>query len=615
MHSENSPHAFRPARPLLSALAFCLGFSAMADTDFPIPAATQSANRDAVEAYRKVEGCYWKDAPFAVCAVEPLSGIRRTPDLLPADGDFTGPVRVIAAQGEYEPGSFLLFGFEDIGKVEMKAGDLVGPRGRIPASAIDLKIVKVWYQQGTAWGGFHHDPLRRVPTPELLLHDEDLIEVDHGREENFARCDYRGGTTATRWISFSAPPVDHSYAGPLKFHWIHDADAIRPFRLQKNAFKQVMATIHVPDDAKGGIYKGSVAVMAKGKTVQVPFALRVLPFQLPTPATFRDTNREFFGSGFLVQNGISGHPKVARNLAAHNVRHPLLNRIPTEKDADELFDTLKEAGMGTNRLFSILPGSGLMTSFPAKETDRNYNRYREAVCQASNALQRIRRRVGDSPAYSYAIDEAGPNVIRLERGTWQAFQSMGGNILATTRYHPYLLFNVDFALTPIQPSPVRKLNADAMHAANPETLVGWYADPHSGPENPAYTRRIYGWISWRNNYDLFCQYTIFRDDWTEFFICKEAFLRGIMLCYPSDDDILDTLAWEGVREAMDDIRYGTLLRLLAQKAKASDDIDTVYAGRAASTWIAQVDFERSSLESLRYETIRRILDLRKRLEK
>ena len=171
------------------------------------------------------------------------------------------------------------------------------------------------------------------------------------------------------------------------------------------------------------------------------------------------------------------------------------------------------------------------------------------------------------------------------------------------------------ANVPRQASPTRMLGADALHAADPDMLVSWYGDPHSGPENPDYTRRLYGWQTWRANYDMTCQYTLFRNNWNDFFVWDEAFLRGLMIVYPADHDILDTLAWEGCREAVDDIRYATLLRQLAEKARASDDLNTVYAGRAALTWVAQVDHRRSSLESLRLEMVSRILDLQSRLEK
>lgn len=250
-----------------------------------------------------------------------------------------------------------------------------------------------------------------------------------------------------------------------------------------------------------------------------------------------------------------------------------------------------------------------------QESDANYLKFCATRILASNTLARIRDNCGPNAlAYSYGIDEASASGVRAQRSTWQMFHKLGSKIMTTTTYHPYLLFNLDFALFSRQPSPSRKLNADMIHAANPDALVGWYADPHSGPENPAYARRLYGWTTWRNNYDMSCQYILYRDDWTEFWIAKEPFLRGLMLCYPQDGDILDTLAWEGLREGMDDVRYGTLLHQYAARAAASDDMDTVYLGRAAGTWLAQVDADRSGLDSLRLEMISRILTLKGRLD-
>ena len=88
-----------------------------------------------------------------------------------------------------------------------------------------------------------------------------------------------------------------------------------------------------------------------------------------------------------------------------------------------------------------------------------------------------------------------------------------------------------------------------------------------------------------------------------------------MLVYPQDNDILDTIEWEGLREGMDDVRYGTLLKQVAEKARLSGNVDTAYAGRAALTWLAQVDCEHSALDYLRLEMASRIVDLQNRLAK
>ena len=600
---------------LLLPVMGCLAACALADTPYPVAPATAKENLARIEKMK--DGAYWKAAPFAVCAVDPLSGIRRTPDLFPVDGDFTGPVRLMAAKGEYEGASFLLFGFEDLPAVELSASDLVAKGGaRIPAAESALKVVKVWYQQGTAWGGYQSDTKRRIATPELLLNDETLIEVNHKRKENFLRCDY-GGETSYRWISVMGPHVDGLPGSEPKYGWIHDADSLRPFSVQKHAFKQIVLTVHVPKSARPGLYRGAVSARVSGKKVaDIPVEVKVLPFELPRPATYRDLNRPFLFSAYMCYMDIVSSPKLAKNMAAHNLLNPFVPEIHTPTDAEALRHALVEAGLDTNVLLRAVAGAGTTTSYPPKETDRNYDRFVASTNRTKQTMDILRETFGpDVKSYAFAMDEAPPETVRAERATWQAYQKAGASITATTDYHPYLLFCLDMANLPCQASPIRKLGVDELHDANPDMLVSWYADPHSGPENPDYTRRLYGWQTWRANYDMTCQYVLFRDNWNDFFVWDEPYLRGLMIAYPADHDIIDTLAWEGCREAVDDIRYATLLRQLAEKARASSDSDTVYVGRAALSWVAQVDHRRSSLESLRLEMIRRILDLQTRLSK
>ncbi len=603
----------------LSMLAIAAGFAfvsaAIADTPYPIPDKVRSDNLAKVNAFKAA--AFWKDAPFAVASVDPMSGIRRTPDLFPGDGDFTNAIRVVAAKDEYEPASFLLFAFDDMPKVALKAGDLVSKKGaRIPASAVDLTVIKIWYQMGTAWYGYHADHLRRIPTPELLLHDENLIHVDHDTKENYLRCDYKSGEVAYRWISFTGAACDYQSYGAVRNHWIHDAATIQTFVLQKNAFKQFFATIHVPESADEGVYSGEVTVSVEGKRVAgIPLKLSVLPFKLPLPATRRDLDREFLCSG-SHHGDLTKDRKLAENFVAHGVLNPATPKLLTERAAKDFFALAKETGLSTNNLGCPLPGINLTTSYPAQETDASYNELKSRAVQMTNAMARLRRYGGDDiKAYAYGIDEAGPDRIRAQRSTWQMAQALGALTDASAHYNPFLLFNVDSVSIPRMPGPRRKAMSDLMHDANPDMCLTWYADPHSGPESPLFARRAYGWITWLNNYDSFSQYIIFRDDWTEFWIPKEPMLRGLMLAYKQDNGLIDTLAWEGTREAADDLKYGTLVRLLAREALKSKNINTVYAGRAANTWIMQDDFEIADLRFIRLECIRRILDLRVRLAK
>ena len=103
-----------------------LAGGALADTRYPVAPERAKANRAKVEAF--AEKACWKGAPLAACAVEAMSGIRRTPDLFPEDGDFTGPVRAMLAKGEYEGASFLLYGFEDVDDVSVSVDECM-PNG------------------------------------------------------------------------------------------------------------------------------------------------------------------------------------------------------------------------------------------------------------------------------------------------------------------------------------------------------------------------------------------------------------------------------------------------------------------------------------------------------
>ena len=74
--------------------------------------------------------------------------------------------------------------------------------------------------------------------------------------------------------------------------------------------------------------------------------------------------------------------------------------------------------------------------------------------------------------------------------------------------------------------------------------------------------------------------------WDDF---DNAIYRSHMLTYPTVDGIVGTLQWEGVRAAVDDVRYATTLREAATSAIGSADPAAVALGEAARAWLEQVD--------------------------
>jgi len=65
--------------------------------------------------------------------------------------------------------------------------------------------------------------------------------------------------------------------------------------------------------------------------------------------------------------------------------------------------------------------------------------------------------------------------------------------------------------------------------------------------------------------------------------------------------------WEGFREAIDDIRYATLLRQMAGRAIAVGSAKKRYAGKKALQYLALLDENRADLNTARLEIIHHIL--------
>ena len=554
-------------------------------------------------------------AAAAFYAVEPMSSEKYLPDAPPAGGVKGGEVRMIAAKGEYESGSFVVTSDRDLKDVTAEWSDLVTEDGaKIPASAIDLKIVVCWYQQGSAWYSYFSDMTRRILTPELLVHDENLIFVDHETKDNYVRCDYRNGVTDWYWTTYL--PGDCGFNGSyytFRNEWVHDAPTLQPFTLEKGRFKQFWLTLGVPKTAKAGLYRGNVKLKienGKCEMAEVPLLVRVLPFELPHPAVFRDMKRPFEVSMLTGEARISDEA-VAKDFIAHNLRNP---HLKTDSEAE--LDALGKFGFDTSTLRTILPCCGISMSYPPAPDDRDWKEYQRFRRALSNSVERIRRRFGDKTVPgAYGADEAGPTTVMAERAAWKCVHEAGGRTEVSSQPHDYILFALDTLLLPEQPSPKRKELVDRFHASNPDMKIGWYADPHSGPENPELARRQYGWQTWRNNYDTVAQYCMFVRGWSEFNRPYENGLRSLSFAYAGDRQIIDTLQWEGFREAIDDIRYGTLLKTLALEAAASKDVDLMYEGRAALAYLAQVPYETSSLDALRYEMIEKILRLKEKMKK
>ena len=551
---------------------------------------------------------------LAAYVIPPLSATKRMPDVYPEDGRLYAPLSWIACRGEFEPASFLLFADKDQDAVTLKVSDLRGKAGRIPASAIDLRVVKLWYQSGSAWYGYFADALGRTLVPELILHDENLIKTDDKTKDYYVRYENADGDRRYAWMSSKFETTDYNFDNQANQGLIKDADKLQPFVLNANEFKQILATIHIPDKAGAGIYKGEIEIHSKaGLLGKLSMRLRVLPIDLPDPKTCYNPDKNFY---LCLYGTSTRNPKILKNLADHNAKNPMgfpsIDPMNPEGFVDEIA-LAKKTGINTSPLFSGAHGVGTtVRSNPISKKDQaRLDNLRDTMQKTADLSK---KHLGKVDFYSYGVDEGGPGTIRAERPAWKIGHDVGGKVMVSSYAHRQLIFALDMLIMPGMPAEKRQKELELFHESNPDALVGWYANPHCGPENPDYFRRIHGLSAWKAGYDVSANYCWWRNNWNDMAVPYEPNLRAIVCIYGAADETLDTLAWEGVREGIDDIRYATLLKQLALKAAKSDNGDVLMKGRRALSFLAYWDGYRDDPDAFRAECINYILSLNDALQ-
>ena len=551
-----------------------------------------------------------KDAKAALYTVPAMGAVKHLADTYPSDGELFAPLSWVAAQGEFEPASFVAYALKDYDGVTLKATDLTGKAGKIPASTIDFRVVKIWYQGGSAWYGFFADATHRTLVPELILHDENLIRTDDATQDYYVRYENEEGDRRYAWMSSRFEVTDYSFDNQANQGLIKDAETIQPFVLNKGEFKQILATVHVPADQAPGVYRGKLTLAdAKGEEVgSIDMRLRVLPFALPEPATSYNPDKGFY---LCLYGTGSRNPNIIRDLAEHNCKNPMgfpsINPMnPGGLDRD--IALAKQFGINTKPLIRGVPsvGKAIWSSNPSPSDLAMLERLRDTIAKTRDlALEKL----GHTEFYSYGIDEGGPSTIRAERDAWRIAHEAGGKVCVTSFAHRELLFALDLMILPGLPAENREKEVRLFHDSNPASLCGWYANPHCGPENPDYFRRIHGLTAWQAGYDLSLNYCWWRNNWNDMAVPYEPNLRAIIAAYGAANGVIDTLAWEGIREGLDDIRYATLCKRLALKAAASSDGDTLLKGRRVLSFLAYWDGYRSDPSAFRAECVNHILAL------
>ena len=554
-------------------------------------------------------------ASFIHYAVPAMSEVQYLPDAYPTDGSACAPLRIFAALNEYEPASFVIYGFKQHGKVAFTVSDLKSKEGYIfPKNRLSLKTVKVWYQAGNAWYSYFQDNGYKL-CPELLLNDEDLIKVDTKKTANYARLTEKDGTVHYHWLT-PPPAVDNllEHMGQTTYRMDGSFRSMKPnFKdsktfagatLDEGAFKQFFLTAHVTEDCKAGIYSGAITLKDGGKVIgAIPVQLRILPFKLPEPMQYKNMDKPYrtrFNeyNGFEFIRKLNGNDfklaekqllAILKNFAAHNYV------IPGFRGAYDRFDLVDKAGLKRD----------FVTTTSMKLTNLAEMRF-DAKRQKEEHL----RKFGRSDFNLGWGDEYGGGTLRGILPMVQIYRAEGFGFWSNSR-HTYSLAGwlANCFTPPVWPEYRSHVQANKFSFISPDNEYGWYACQHVGVENPAFNRRQNGLSPWRAGLTCNHNYAHHLDGFND---TRGGTFRAMNFIYTDSNGALDTLQWEGFREGIDDIRYATLIQQLARPLLNSQtNVPGDFAARQALKFLADLDTDDHDLSTVRLEMIRHILNLMK----
>jgi len=519
-----------------------------------------------------------------------------------------GKLSLAACPGETESASLVLWAPADVAGLLPQVSALKGPGAIIPASAVDVKWVKCWYQAGTAPRGVTQNRAHKVLVPELLLNDDSLVKVDLEGQHNTLKLSFPAGP---RYVGIDDPtPPRPAWGLNLKLdeYPVRDAATLQPLDLPAGQNRQVWLTLRVPEGCKPGRYVGKVTLNAQGQPLgEAPLTLQVLPFKLETPRAHYDLTRPFTGSLYYwgeldktSAGGIGYKLKSERQFRAelramydHGIVAPAMIWSPQIIYRDEpLFRRhlaiMREIGMSGRPLY--LADSGLIGA-PTEPA---------ALAALQENIRKTIRLAAEydfTGVYFYGIDEARGETLKAERVAWQAVREAGGKVIVSG-YQGQLEAVGDLLDLFNRSGEPAADNAAAWHQRG--HLIWNYGNPQTPAEDPEMYRRNYGLYLWRLDYDGACTYCFMDSSGAQWNDFDDDTYRDHCLAYPTVDGVVTTLALEGFREGQDDLRYASTLRLLIEQTPGSA------AAKAAAQWLDHLDMRTADLAAARTEMIRRI---------
>jgi hypothetical protein len=424
---------------------------------------------------------------------------------------------------------------------------------------IDLRLVKYWYQGGSAWTDIakeSRDDFRQKLVPELLVKNDDLIRIDRARQRNFLQIAGPLGPEAV-WVNqhvihdSAEPPADE---GRLV---VRDATMLMPFALRPDEPREIWLTVRVPAGATPGIYTGEIRVDSdEGPAKSAALELIIRPFQLGEPRIIYsiyyraqlEGSGKSLGSEFRTESQMTSDLK---DMMEHGIRYPSTYQEPRRLDLlQNVLRARKRVGIVDGPLFYLGIQTTSWSLAPYGQTPET------ALERLVPALVRVAAEFNQAPVYIYGRDEASGQELRDQRALWATVHRLGGRVFVAGSTGSHRVVG-DLLDMQVSYGAVDVSEAQRWHSTKKKILS--YANPQSGPENPYPFRLNYGLMLWAAEYDGAMPYAYqhcFGSCWND---SDHPVYRDHNLTYPTTNGSIPTLAWEGMREGIDDVRYVELL--------------------------------------------------------
>lgn len=468
-----------------------------------------------------------------------------------------GQINLQSSKGEYEPASAIIrAGATPLRNVVVSVSDLVDSQSkrRISSSAIDVRLVKEWYQARDGWnspligqaGGL---PQRLVP--ELLVKDDGLVRPLHSERSNAIRMERSGRSFYLRVNDLNAMREQESIAESIS-NVLLDSTTLQPFDVGSNSSQRVWFTVHTPVDARAGTYVGTICFDSEEKRIGViKVVLSVLSFELPEELVFSIYYRAKLservteiGSEFKSEMQMAAELK---DIVAHGIRSPTIyQRIEDTDGVRRVLLLHDQVGAQRDPLFFL----GLQTTheFLGISPAAVPGRLRELV----PLFVRLGKEHGAKSVFIYGRDEAKGQELVAQHGLWEVVHQAGAKVFAAGYGDAFGLVGSQLDMLIYQGKP-DAIEARRWHQAGHGILS--YGNPQTGPENPFLFRLNYGLVLWANDFDGAMPYAYqhcFGSCWND---VDHPKYRDHVLAYPTSGPPIPTIAWEGLREGIDDVRY------------------------------------------------------------